>query len=305
MGERHAGFSAVRRLVRIIPDALPGKTRIGRFLLQFFINDRSVRLPDRFGNVLSLPSLQESIALQLFAFGVYEPDTIAAVLSRLSRSGVYVDVGANVGALALPVAAQRPSARIVCIEADPEIANVLRFNVTENKRTNVTIVECLAGPVPNAAVPFYRAPAHKFGMGSIGPQFGAPPVSLSQRPLDDVLDELAVGDVEIVKLDVEGSELGVLCGLSRRLRGAIPPTIVFEFAEWAEARVAGQSPGDAQAYLLSIGYRLFDLVRGGIPGAALETPLTTGSAMILAMPPLPQSTCAAREHSALTLHDSA
>jgi FkbM family methyltransferase len=226
------------------------------------------------------------------------------VLTRLSESGVYVDVGANVGALALAIAAQRPAARIVCIEADPEIADTLRRNVTENERSNVTIIDCLAGPVANSVVPFYRAPAHSFGMGSIGPQFGTPPVTLRQRPLDDVLDELAIDDVDIVKLDVEGSELGVLRGFSRRLKGARPPAIVFEFADWAEARVAGQSPGDAQAHLLSIGYRLFRLVRGGAPGAALEAPLRTGGAMILAMPPAAGKNCAVGGHAATALQNS-
>jgi hypothetical protein len=122
-------------------------------MLRSVIDDRSVRLCDRFGNMLLLPSLREAIALHLFAFGVYEPDTIAAIVARLSASGVYVDVGANVGALALAVAAQRPATRIVCIDADPEIVDVLRRNVTENKRSNVTIVECLAGPAADRAVP--------------------------------------------------------------------------------------------------------------------------------------------------------
>jgi FkbM family methyltransferase len=275
---------AVRQLVRMIPDSLPSKTRIARVVVKHFNNYRCVHLPDRYGNVLTLPSLQDPIAFHLFAFGVYEPDTIAVILARLSASGVYVDVGANVGALALAIAAQRPAVRIVCIEADPEIAEVLRRNVADNKRSNIRTVECVAGPV-RSQVAFYRAPIHKFGMGSIGPQFGGLPLRLRQRPLDDLLDELVIDDVDIVKLDVEGSELGVLRGLAFRLGGPRPPAIVFEFADWAEARIAGQLPGDAQAYLLSIGYRLFRVVAGGSPGAVLEAPLTSGSAMILAIPP--------------------
>src|SRR5690349_1043354 len=105
MTNRGSGFAVIRQLMRIIPDRLPGKTRIARFVLRFYMAERSVHLSDRFGNLLLLPSLQEPIALHLFAFRVYEADTIAAILARLSRSGVYVDVGANVGALSLPIAA--------------------------------------------------------------------------------------------------------------------------------------------------------------------------------------------------------
>src|SRR5207302_3238366 len=110
-------------------------------------------------------------------------------------SGVFVDVGANVGALALPVAAQRPDAQIICIEADPRIVSLLQRNVTTNGRTNITVVDCLAGPTNDRQVAFYRAPPEKFGMGSLGPQFGCEPVKLMQRPLDEILDDLAISNV--------------------------------------------------------------------------------------------------------------
>jgi FkbM family methyltransferase len=243
------------------------------------------RIPDRFGNVVHVPSLQTSMSVGLFGFGVYEPDTVAAILHHLRPSGVFVDVGANIGALALPVAACRPDARVICVEADPQIVSFLERNVAENRRSNVRIVQCLGGPVDDPQVSFYRAPAANFAMGSIGPQFDAPPVTLVQRRLDDVLDELSIADVDVVKLDIEGAEFGALQGLRRRLRSPRPPAIVFEFVDWAETRIAGQTAGSAQQFLLSCGYSLFRLARGGRPGERIERPVTTGDAMILALPP--------------------
>jgi len=278
-------LEAARRFVRAVPDSLPGKTRLVRRVLRLFPADEPVRVPDRFGNTLSAPSLREPIAAALFGSGVYERDTLAAILSRLPPGGVYLDVGANIGALALAVAAERPDARIVCIEADPAVAAVLEANVAANERTNVVTITCIAGG-EEAEIPFYRAPDHKFGMGSLGPQFGDEPVRLRQRALDDVLDELGIGAVDVVKLDIEGGEFGALKGLQRRLASAGPPAVVFEFADWAEARIAGQKPGDAQELLLSRGYRLFRLGRGGAPGEALPRPLGAGSAMFIALPPM-------------------
>jgi hypothetical protein len=121
-------------------------------------------------------------------------------------------------------------------------------------------------------------------MGSIGRQFDQSPLALKQLALDDVLDELGLEDVEVVKLDVEGAELGALRGLLRRCRGGGPPSIIFEFCDWAEARIPGQTPGDAQALLLSLGYRLFHLGAKGKLGAAIKHPLSTGSAMIVGLP---------------------
>jgi FkbM family methyltransferase len=279
-----AAFQTMRRLVRAIPDGLPGKTRLARNALRLFDRDRPVWLPDRFGNRLCCLSLREPIALGLFASGVYEPATVLAIVEALRPDGVFLDVGASIGAIALAVAAQRPGAKVVCIEASPDIAPVLRQNVGASDRANVTVIECLAGETERTGVAFYRAPAAKFGMGSIGPQFGAAPIALPQRTLDGILDELGIGAVDVVKLDIEGAELGALRGLARRLAAPKPPTIVFEFSDWAEARIPGQTPGAAQALLMALGYGLFSLPRGA-EGEALATPLTTGAAMLLAIPP--------------------
>ena len=238
--------------------------------------------PDRFGNRLCCLSLAEPISLGLFASGVYEPVTVAAILEALTPTGVFLDVGANIGAIALPLAAQRPGAKVVCIEASPDIAAVLRRNIAANGRANGDVIECLAGEAERGEVAFYRAPAEKFGMGSIGPQFGAAPIALPQRTLDGVLDELGIETVDVVKLDIEGAELGDLRGLARRL-AAPRPTIVFEFSDWAEQRIPGQTPGEAQALLMSLGYRLYPLPRGA-GDTPLETPLTAGGAMLLAIP---------------------
>lgn len=111
-------------------------------------------------------------------------------------------------------------------------------------------------------------------MGPSVLNFDDAPITATERTLDEVLD-----DVGIVKLDIEGAEFGALQGLSRR-----PPAIVFEFADWAETRIDGQAAGSAQEFLLSLGYRLFPLGRGGKLGARLERPTTNGSTMILALP---------------------
>jgi FkbM family methyltransferase len=285
MGENKEIPHAVQNLLRTIPDRIPGKQRLVRVVLRPFRSRRPVFVRDLYGNGLWCPSIEEPIAAALVSRGVYERDTVAAILACLNPKGTFIDVGANIGVTALPVAALRPEARILCVEADPGIAAILRRNIADNARLNVSVIECIAGPFADPAVGFYRAPAAKFGMGSIGQQFDEPPMSVRQEALDDVLDELGVEDVQVIKLDVEGAELGALRGLQRRCRALQAPTIIFEFSDWAEARIPGQAPGDAQALLFTFGYRLFHLGAGGKAGAAIEYPLKQGGAMILAVPP--------------------
>ncbi len=281
MLDQQRACNLVRLFVRVVPD-MPGKLRLTRFALRPFRKLQSFHVPDRWGNKLCCPSVDEPIAEAIYANGVYEPDTVAAILSRIPREGVYLDVGANIGAIALPVARQRPDVRVICIEADPCICTILRSNVAENKLFNVTVVECLAGSCSRAAVRFYTAPLSNFGMGSIGPQFDLPPVFLEQVALDDLLDEMRIGKVDVIKVDVEGSELSVLQGMTRRLRGSERIKILFEFNDWAEERIEGQVAGAAQAFLRSIDYHIFQLGRGGKIGARVDQPMSRGSAMLLA-----------------------
>lgn len=85
-------------------------------------------------------------------------------------------------------------------------------------------------------------------MGSVGPQFSEPPIMLEQRSLDTMLTGMDIHRVDVLKIDVEGAELGVLRGANRLMTSERPPTIIFEFADWAEARIPDQQPGDAQAF---------------------------------------------------------
>ena len=274
-------FAALGFLLRCVPAGLPGKGRVARMLMRRLPDLRQVSIADRYGNRILCPSLREPIATALYADGVYESGTIARIVASLPAGGTFLDVGANVGTIALAVAALRPDARVVCIEAAPPIARILARNVAANRRTNVEVVEALVGAEDLAKVPFYPAPDSSFGMGSVGPQYNDSPTYIAQRRLDGILDQLACDRVDVVKLDIEGAEVGALKGMSRRLAGASPPIVIFEFLRWAEERIAGQKPGDGQRYLLSLGYRLFLLDNAG-RARPLASPMEDGGAMLLA-----------------------
>jgi FkbM family methyltransferase len=166
---------------------------------------------------------------------------------------MFIDVGANIGAVAIPIAKARPNVSIVCIEADPKIQRLLQDNVNRNGCKRVQVISCVAGATDGQFVAFYPAPDDRFGMGSLGPQFCNAPIMLEQRPLDTILTDMNIYQPDVIKIDVEGAELGVLQGARRLLASERPPVIVFEFTDWAEARIPGQQPGDALAFLIGNG----------------------------------------------------
>jgi FkbM family methyltransferase len=242
-------------------------------------------LKDRAGCTYVMPSYAEPTALHIFTFGAYERDTQDVILKFLPETGTFIDVGANIGALAIPIAKARPQVSVICIEADSNIHHFLQENLNRNGCGRVQVVSCVAGATDGQFVAFYRAPDDKFGMGSLGPQFCNVPIMLPQQSLDNILTRMDIHQVDVIKIDVEGAEEGVLRGAQRLLASERPPIVVFEFTDWAEARIPGQQPGDAQAFLLASGYHLFRVERGGAVGEELLGPMRCGFAMLLGVPP--------------------
>jgi FkbM family methyltransferase len=264
------------RLLRMLPARLPGKARLARAVLAKTRDACDVDIQTRSGLTLRVPSLREPIAFHLYCNSVYEPETIAAILSLLPRDGTFVDVGANIGAIALEVAIRRPDARIIAIEPSPAVLPYLTHNIAHNRIANVHVVPVAASD-RGGDIDLYLPPPAQFGMASAAPQFGAEPVRVPAEPLDAMLASLTVLQVSVIKIDAEGAELDVIRGAQALLAADDAPALVFEFVDWAEARL--HRAGDAQRELMRLGYALSRLEGRR---ESISVPLETGGAMILA-----------------------
>jgi hypothetical protein len=90
------------------------------------------------------------------------------------------------------------------------------------------------------------------------------------------LHDTGIDRVGAVKVDVEGFEAQVFLGAANLLNSDRPPTVVFEFCDWAEERAFPGRKGWAQQVMLNYGYTLRllpDFVRGSVPMAG---PITNG-----------------------------
>ena len=277
MRKEPTNWSAV---LRAIP-ALPGKAALARRLLRDRLSACNVDITTRHGLTLRVPSLAEPIAFHLYINGVYEPELLQFLQTHLPDDGVFVDVGANIGSFAITLAKLRPRARIIAIEPSPAVLPYLRHNIAHNGTSNVELLD-VAAYSSTATLDFYVPPASHFGMGSIGAQFDVAPVRVAARALDDILRERAVAHVDVMKIDAEGAEADVLAGAGELLSKPNAPIIAMEFVDWAERRIPGRAVGEAQQQLLDAGYTLETLPERRRRKIALATPLTEGSATIIA-----------------------
>lgn len=269
-------------LARTLPNKLPGKTRFIRLILGKREGDAGEHdIPGKHQLLYRVPNIRESVAFNLICSGIYEEATINAIVSLLPPGGTFVDGGANIGSISMPVARLRPDVTILSVEGDPDIADVLAHNVETNRIPNIRIVKALLGKEDNTIQTFYKAPDHKFGMGSLGNHFGSDGVSLKTRSIDGILAQHNL-TAAVVKLDIEGAEVIALSGATAALNCEPAPAIIFEYQPWAEDAIDGQSAGDSQRLLRDHGFSLFKLddKRNSVEGI-----LTTGHGMLLARKP--------------------
>jgi FkbM family methyltransferase len=154
--------------------------------------------------------------------GGYSNDLISRqILESLCLPGkAFVDVGAHIGSVIDGVARRSQPSVIIAIEAIPAKAEALR------RRFPKAIVHGCAVGENDGELPFFIDVQHS-GYSSLYPDKEGSPleeIRVPVRKLDDLIGPQAV---DVIKIDVEGAELGVLRG-AEEVIARDQPTILFE-----------------------------------------------------------------------------
>ncbi len=79
------------------------------------------------------------------ALGTYEHNELRNLLQRLQPGDTFIDVGAHIGYLSLPIAKRvGPSGKVIALEPSPTSLELLRRNVALNGFNWVTVVDAAA-----------------------------------------------------------------------------------------------------------------------------------------------------------------
>jgi FkbM family methyltransferase len=149
----------------------------------------------------------------------------AAIIRRVMHDGdLAVDVGAHTGEILRGFVTASPGVRHVAVEPIPELAAGLRDDFPSVDVHEVALVAEPAGPVS-----FHHVTSNPAYSGILRRRYDRSDedVSLIEVPtarLDDLVGDRAV---RMIKIDVEGAELGVLAGATRTL-ARDKPVVVFE-----------------------------------------------------------------------------
>lgn len=145
------------------------------------------------------------------------------LLRRVLRNGdLCFDVGANVGYTAILFASLvRPGGRVVALEPGGRVFPILERNARD--RTNITPRK-LGASDKTGSLTFYESA--RSDISSVCPISDARQIAIDTVSLDTLAEE--EGHPQFIKIDVEGHEPAVFAGMSKLLRHAQPPIVLFE-----------------------------------------------------------------------------
>lgn len=203
----------------------------------------------------------DSVGAEIVERGYYELPVVRLVEELVKPGMVFIDAGAHVGQYTLLAADL--GANVHSFEPDPRTFELLLYNVRINDLTNVRLNQCALAETCKSAT-LQVGSADNIGSASLTGPFGSrTSFSVQCCSLDSYLTEQSVGEVHLVKIDVEGAELHVLQGARGILSREPKPEIIIEFGEENQARF-GLSCFQLVQFLTELGYELFRITESGL-----------------------------------------
>jgi FkbM family methyltransferase len=171
----------------------------------------------RYGTMM-FPLNDKYIGRSLDLYGEYSEAEVELFKFILRPGDVVIDAGANIGALTLPFSRLvGETGGVVAFEPQRPMFYMLSGNLAINTIENVAAIQAALGAAAGTIlVPLARPQAHlNFGGISVGGEVGDP---VRVR----TIDSLALHALRLIKIDVEGAELGVIQGAAETIRRRRP-----------------------------------------------------------------------------------
>jgi FkbM family methyltransferase len=149
--------------------------------------------------------------------GLYEKENLGLLLQLLNKisNPVVMDIGANIGnhALAFSTAANH----VLAFEPLPTVFSLLEQNISNNNIDNIQAFPFALSDVEEQAT-IYMVREGNVGASSFDQrEEGVDAVTVNKKIGDEVLAEIGIKKLDLIKLDVEAHEAYVLRGLKKTL----------------------------------------------------------------------------------------
>ena len=196
-------------------------------------------IPTPYGILLTPP-----ISPRTQMLGIYETPASKILEKELKDARLFIDVGAHVGYYTL--LASKIAKEIISIEPNPFNYKLLKFNLRINKIKNAYALNIAASNYNEESGIFIPKLKGKIATDESRLDNNISRIKIKVVKLDDLL--LKIGkNPDVIKIDVEGSEMQVLEGLQETLRKGVKCLMIEVHSEENKAK--------AISFIKSLGYK--------------------------------------------------
>lgn len=224
----------------------PFSTSLGKMYFGYINsgNERSI-VTKKIDGINYELDLREAIDYAMYIEGSREPETSHALKVLCKRGDVVLDIGANVGSHALPMASfVGEEGKVYAFEPVPWAMNRMKRNLELNSFNNI-VLEAMALSDTNEEVEMKFRASFKLGSNSGVGKEGkiddswwdeCEQVKVRLETLDSYVSIHKISRIDLIKLDVDGFEGKVIRGALETLK-KFQPIIIMEVAPaWTKMR---------------------------------------------------------------------
>ena len=191
----------------------------------------------------------------LFQDGVYEPTITGLLKNTVKGPEVFIDIGANIGYYTTLVGRRLTSGRVLAIEPDRLNAEILARNVARSDAVrSCTTVQTVALDAAPGTISIYLNDENRGDHRTYYVE-GREHYTVDAVRLDALLRDLGLVP-DIIKIDIQGSELKALRGAGDELARRESLLLITEFWPMGISS-AGDDPIDYAQLLVGAGFEFF------------------------------------------------
>ena len=203
----------LRNLNRILKPILPEKVKLPPSGI--------IRFKNNLGQVLNIKTNQTSYITQLLYWEGYQNFEYTDIFIKLIKKiNVFYDIGANIGYYSLLAEIENKNIKVISFEPANGPLFYFRENIKINKLKNIR-VESLALSDKEGEITFYEIRNKKYtylehnlaGEGNSGSKTSGRnfvPISVKTTTLDKYVENAKEANIDLIKMDTEGTEHFIL-----------------------------------------------------------------------------------------------
>ncbi|NEQ40211.1 MAG: FkbM family methyltransferase [Okeania sp. SIO3I5] len=189
----------------------------------------------------------------------YCPPVFNEIFSIIKPTDKLIDLGGHIGTFSLVAAGI--GCQVVAVEASPENARLIEASIQKNNFHNMRLVHAAVSDKPGTLDFFALGPFGYVSNSKADNTFQS--VKVSAMTVPQILNDLNWDRVDFIKMDIEGSEVAAIRGMSDLLARKDAPMIFYE-SNGHTLEIFNQTPNSLILALEELGYRNYLVESGGL-----------------------------------------